>query len=108
VRKKVKKDLRTKARKKGGKWFVYIVECADGSYYTGMTLDPGRRLEQHRTGRGAAYTKMKGVRGLVYCEKVGPRVKAMKRELAIKRMAKSKKTGLVEYRRLKNSGEIKS
>jgi len=101
VRKKARKAkdgkaAKAKVRKKREKWFVYIVECADGSYYTGMTLDPERRLEQHRTGKGAAYTRMKGVRGLVYCEKVGPRVKAMKRELAIKRMARLKKTGLVE------------
>ena len=81
-------------KKKREKWFVYIVECGDGSYYTGMTLDVERRVEQHRTGKGAAYTKMKGVRGLVYTEKMKDRVTAMKRELAIKGMPREKKKGL--------------
>ena len=76
-------------------WFVYIVECSDGSYYTGMTLDVKRRVEQHRTGKGAAYTKMKGVRKLLYSEKVGDRVKAMKRELAIKRLPRPGKTRVI-------------
>jgi putative endonuclease len=84
---------------------VYIVECSDGSFYTGMTLDPGRRLEQHRTGKGAAYTRMKGVRDLVYCEKVGARVKAMKRELAIKRMSKPGKIGIVQTQRMDHSAK---
>ena len=81
-------------QKKSQNWFVYMVECNDGSYYTGMTLDVERRVEQHRTGKGAAYTKMKGVKGLVYFEKAGSRVSAMKRELAIKRMPKKRKISL--------------
>jgi predicted GIY-YIG superfamily endonuclease len=42
-----------------GKWFVYIVECVDGTYYTGVTTDIQRRLQQHNDGKGAKYTRMR-------------------------------------------------
>ncbi len=50
------------------KWIVYILECADTSLYTGITNDLERRLEEHRTGRGAKYTKHRSPLRVRYTE----------------------------------------
>jgi putative endonuclease len=77
-------------------FFCYIVECADGSYYTGWTTDPERRVKVHNSGRGAKYTRMHGPVKLVYVEEQADRIAAMKRELAIKRMTHDRKKRLFE------------
>ena len=76
--------------------YCYIVECSDGTYYTGWTTDPDRRVATHNKGRGAKYTKMRLPVKLVYVEEQPDRVSAMKRELAIKRMRREGKMKLVE------------
>jgi putative endonuclease len=75
-------------------FYCYIVECADGSFYTGWTTDPERRVKMHNSGRGAKYTRMHGPVKLVYVEEQADRVAAMKRELAIKRMTHDRKKRL--------------
>lgn len=50
------------------KWYVYIIECMDGTYYTGLTWKPELRFEQHKSGLGGNYTAKHGVKGLVYLE----------------------------------------
>ena len=77
------------------KCFCYIVECADGTYYTGWAIDPEKRLQVHNKGRGAKYTKMRLPVTLVYVEEQPDRVTAMKRERAIKKMTREKKQELV-------------
>ena len=52
-----KKDRKPKARPSGEKWFVYIVRCADGSLYTGITKDVTRRCQQHNAGTASRYTR---------------------------------------------------
>ena len=74
--------------------YCYIVECADGTYYTGWALDPEKRVQVHNKGRGAKYTKMRLPVKLVYVEEQPDRVTAMKRERAIKRMTREKKQEL--------------
>jgi putative endonuclease len=75
--------------------FCYILECADGTFYTGWTTDPERRLRQHNAGTGARYTRMRGPVKLAYLEPQPDRVTAMKRERAIKALPREKKMKLV-------------
>jgi putative endonuclease len=76
--------------------YCYIVECADGTYYTGWALDPEKRVIVHNRGRGAKYTRMRLPVKLVYIEEQPDRIAAMKREIAIKRMARARKMKLIE------------
>ena len=64
-------------------FYCYILECADGTYYTGWTTDPERRLRQHNTGHGARYTKTRRPVQLVYVEPQTDRSTAQKREFQI-------------------------
>jgi len=79
--------------------FCYILECADGTFYTGWTTDLERRMKTHNAGRGAKYTKLRRPVRLVYSEKLRSRSAAQKRELAIKRLRRSKKLELVNATR---------
>ncbi len=74
--------------------YCYIVECADGTYYTGWTVNPERRVATHNQGRGARYTRMRLPVRLVYVEEQPDRTAAMKRERAIKRMTREGKRKL--------------
>jgi putative endonuclease len=77
------------------KCYCYIVECADGTYYTGWAIDPEKRVQVHNRGRGAKYTKMRLPVKLVYVEELPDRKTAMKREVAIKRLGREGKRKLV-------------
>jgi putative endonuclease len=74
--------------------YCYIVECADGTFYTGWTTDPERRVKIHNTGRGARYTRARRPVKLVYLEEQPDRTTAMKRERAIKALSREKKMKL--------------
>ena len=76
--------------------YCYILECADGTFYTGWTTDPERRVTQHNKGIGAKYTSTRRPVKLVYVEPQPNRRDAMRRELAIKKMKRSQKSRLVE------------
>jgi putative endonuclease len=78
--------------------YCYIVECCDGSFYTGWAVDVDRRLKVHNAGRGAKYTKMRRPVKVVYVEELPDRPAAQKRELAIKRMPRIKKIALIKSR----------
>ena len=75
--------------------FCYIVECADGTYYTGWTVNPERRVAMHNKGRGARYTRTRCPVKLVYVEELPDRKAAMKREIAIKKMKREGKGKLI-------------
>jgi len=77
-------------------WFVYIVQCADKSLYTGIATDVDRRVAEHSAGQGARYTRGRGPVRLVYREKVQDRPAALKREYAIKKMPVAEKRDLIE------------
>jgi putative endonuclease len=81
-------------------FYCYIVECADGTYYTGWTVDPEKRVIVHNKGRGAQYTRTRGPVKLVYVEELPDRTSAMKRELAIKKMKREGKMKLVGRNRV--------
>jgi putative endonuclease len=76
-------------------FYCYILECNDGSYYTGWSTDPQRRARQHDSGRGARYTRSRRPVRLVYVEECPDRAAAMKRERAIKALSRSRKEKLV-------------
>lgn len=78
--------------------YCYILECADGTYYTGWTVDPDRRVALHNKGLGARYTRSRAPVRLVYVEELPDRQAAMKREIAIKRLDRGGKMKLIDPR----------
>ena len=80
---------------RGTVYYVYILKCSDGTYYTGYTPDPEERLKTHNQGKGAKYTRSRLPVALVYTERCSDKPAAMKREAAIKRMTREDKDRLV-------------
>jgi len=77
------------------RYSVYLVECHDGSLYTGIAIDVARRFRQHEGGnRGAKYLRGKGPLKLVYEQEIGDRSLASRVEARIKRMSRAEKTDL--------------
>ena len=80
-------------------WYLYILRCGDGTLYTGITTDVKKRLEAHRSGKGAKYTRGRNPLELVYQEECGSHSDALKREAMIKKLNRVQKEQLiVEYR----------
>lgn len=76
-------------------WIVYILECADGSLYTGITNDLERRMKAHTNGKGAKYTKHRGPFTLRYTEALDCKGAALQREAAIKSLDRAAKVALI-------------
>jgi putative endonuclease len=74
-----------------GFWWVYILERADGSWYTGISTDPRRRMEQHRAGKGAKANQVSVPQRLVSLEPQGEYAAALRREAQIKALTKTAK-----------------
>lgn len=74
-----------------GRWCVYVLECGDGSLYTGATNHLARRVERHGAGRGAAYTRSRLPVRLVFWEPAVNLSQALRREAAIKRLSRRQK-----------------
>ena len=86
-------------------WYLYILRCKDNTLYTGITTDVEKRLEAHRSGKGAKYTRGRGPLELVYRESCENHSEALKREAQIKRLSRQEKELLVKNQEiLKNSG----
>ncbi len=94
-----KKNRQPKARPSGDEWFVYIVRCADGSLYTGITKDVARRCQQHGAGTASRYTRSRRPVELVYHEVHPGQSSALKREAAIKAMDRRGKLTMVQRRK---------
>ena len=75
-------------------WVLYILECKNGSLYTGITNDLDRRLAAHRSGKGAKYTKGRGPLTLRYVEHCQDHSHALRRECQIKALTKAEKLDL--------------
>jgi putative endonuclease len=71
-----------------------MVECADGTLYTGWSTDPERRIKTHNAGKGAKYTRMRRPVKLIYTEELPDRSSAMKREVEIKKYSRKRKKKL--------------
>lgn len=78
------------------RWFVYILECKDGSFYTGIARDVAARIQAHEEGKGAKYTQGRGPFFLRYSEVCNGRSAASKREIAIKRLSRDAKIKLMD------------
>ncbi len=76
-------------------WIVYILECTDGSLYTGITNDLERRMNAHAAGKGAKYTKRRGPFILRYSEPLDSKGAALQREAAIKSLDRAAKMALI-------------
>ena len=76
-------------------WHIYIIECSDGSLYTGITNDLDKRITAHNDGRGAKYTKSRRPVRLRYSEPAADRKNASQREYAIKSLRKAEKMRLI-------------
>jgi len=88
-------------------YYVYILLCKDGSFYTGYAKDVKRRVERHKKGQGARYTRMHEPEKILYVEEFDSRSEAMKREREIKSLSYSKKQQLVNLYE-KSHANIKS
>jgi len=77
-------------------YFVYLLECKDGSLYTGITTDVERRFAEHKSGIGGHYTRSKEVVRVVYTEQYPNRSFALKREAQIKGWTRQKKLALIK------------
>lgn len=77
-------------------YFVYLLECEDGSLYTGITTDVERRFAEHKKGEGGHFTRAKKAKRIVYAEEHPSRSSALKREAEIKSWPREKKLALVQ------------
>ena len=82
--------------------YTYILKCGDRSLYTGWTNDIQNRLENHRAGKGAKYTKGRGPLELVYLEVFDTKSEAMRKEAYIKKLTKAEKVELLKQSNWKN------
>lgn len=76
-------------------WYLYILQCGDGSLYTGITTDVEKRLEAHRSGKGAKYTRGRSPLEVKYREACGTHSDALKRELEVKHLSREEKLALI-------------
>lgn len=76
-------------------YFVYLLECDDGSLYAGVTTDVARRFAEHQSGTGSRFTRAHGAKRMVYVEEQPDRSSAQRREAEIKKFPREKKLGLV-------------
>ncbi len=89
------KTRKTKSFNKSSKFWVYIVECADRTFYTGYTPDLERRIELHNSGKGAKYTRDRRPVKLVWCKEYKDFKKAFSEERRIKGLTRKQKEALV-------------
>lgn len=76
-------------------WRLYLLRCGDGTLYCGIALDVEARLESHRAGKGARYTRGRGPLELVYVEPCGTRSRALRREREVKALSREAKLALI-------------
>ena len=76
--------------------YVYVLECADGTFYTGYTTDPERRVREHDAGEGAKYTRGRTPVELRHVERFESKSAAMSREYELKQLSRAEKERLVE------------
>ncbi|MBO6112700.1 MAG: GIY-YIG nuclease family protein [Lachnospiraceae bacterium] len=77
------------------KFYAYIAECSDGTYYTGFTTDLKKREDAHNSKKGAKYTRTRTPVRIIYHEEFATKGEAMKREYAIKQLSRDRKKELI-------------
>jgi putative endonuclease len=88
-------SVTSRAARVGQRWFLYVVQCADGTLYTGIARDVAARLAAHEAGRGARYTRGRGPLRLLAKRRCASQGDALRLELALKRLAREEKLALV-------------
>lgn len=88
-----------KARSSGDKWFVYILRCADGSLYTGITKDVARHCQQHNAGTATRYTRSRRLVKLIYSEVHSDQSSALTREAANKAQTRRERLAMIRLRK---------
>jgi predicted GIY-YIG superfamily endonuclease len=83
------------ARDRDRYWVLYILRCKDGSFYSGITNDLARRLNQHRDGCASRYTRSRRPVKIVYSESCASRSHALKRECEVKALSREEKEKLI-------------
>ena len=78
------------------KHYIYILECADHTLYTGYTNDIEKRIKTHNESKGAKYTRGRRPVRLLYSEEFETKSEALKREIAVKKLSKEKKLQLIK------------
>lgn len=79
-------------------YYVYVIQCVDGTFYTGYTKDLDARLRLHKNGKGARYTRMHKPLKLVYTEELDSRLDAMRKERKLKKLRHRQKLKLINPR----------
>ena len=82
-------------------WYLYILECENGSLYTGITNNLEKRFNAHKTGKGAWFTRVFGVKKILYTEVCLDKSSAFKREREIKSWTRQEKIDLIEAKKKK-------
>ncbi|MDE2599285.1 MAG: GIY-YIG nuclease family protein [Rhodocyclaceae bacterium] len=82
-----------------GVWYLYLIECDDGSLYAGITTDVARRYAQHVAGKGARYTRMRKPVRLVGFRECASRSAALKDEIALKKLPRPEKLIAIQTKR---------
>ncbi len=91
-----KKAAAAPRKKKGrDRWFLYLLRCCDGTFYTGITNNLERRLKMHQNGKASRYTRTRRPVEMLYSEKCGDRSSALIRECEIKEWPRPKKERLI-------------
>lgn len=81
----------------GDDWFLYVLECADGSYYTGITTSVHRRLHEHNfTKKGAKYTRSRRPSRVIFCHEFASRSHAAKAEYRFRKLARADKEKIIQ------------
>ncbi len=86
--------------------YVYILQCVDGSFYTGYTNDLNERICKHQEGKAAKYTRGRLPVELIYHEELADKSSALKREFAIKRLTRAEKEDLIRGRGSEDSEKL--
>ena len=81
-------------------YFVYLLQCRDGSLYCGITTDLARRLAEHKSGRGAKFTRARKAGRIVYVERKRNRSSATRREAEIKSWTRAEKISLIQTQKI--------
>ena len=89
------KEKRRRGRPRKDPWFLYMLRCKDGTFYTGITNDLDRRLKKHNAGKGARYTRARRPVKIIYRETLKSRTQALVRECAVKAFSRKTKEALI-------------
>lgn len=87
--------VRSMAEPEQKQWYFYLARCADGSLYSGIAVDPVKRMEVHNAGKGARYTRSRLPVAMVYSEPHPDQSSALKREAVVRKWARKKKELLI-------------